>query len=106
MRSSPTWTSSESAGESTDGQAANVRVQELSEQKVAEIDGKNAEMQGKIEAITAQLEEQQTKLQQGQNVMSAEARLSLQRGDFETASRSPTRQSGFPGRNGAVYAGR
>ena len=67
------------AGESTDGQVANVRVQELSEQKVAEIEGKNAEMQGQIEAITAQLEEQQTKLQQGQNVMSAEARLSLQR---------------------------
>ena len=67
------------AGESTDGQAANTRVQELSQQKLAEIEAKNTEMQGRIEDINAQLEEQQTKLQQGQNVMSAEARLNLQR---------------------------
>jgi Skp family chaperone for outer membrane proteins len=67
------------AGESEDGQAANVRVQELSQQKVAEIEAKNTEMQGQVDALNAQLLEQQTKLQQGQNVMSAEARLALQR---------------------------
>ena len=67
------------AGESADGQAANVKVQELSQQKVAEIDAKNAEMQGQVDALNAQLQEQQTQLQQGQNVMSAEARLTLQR---------------------------
>ena len=67
------------ATESTDGQAANARVQELSEQKIAEIDAKNADMQGRIDGLNAQLEEQQTKLQQGQNVMSSEARLNLQR---------------------------
>ena len=67
------------AGESADGQAANVRVQELSQQKVAEIEAKNTEMQGEVDALNAQLLEQQTKLQQGQNVMSAEARITLQR---------------------------
>ena len=65
--------------ESTDGQAANVRVQELSEQKVAEIEAKNAEMEERITSLDTQLEEQQLRLQQGQNVMSAEARLNLQR---------------------------
>jgi outer membrane protein len=65
--------------ESTDGQSANVQVQELSEQKMAEIEAKNAEMEARIESLDTQLEEQQLRLQQGQNVMSAEARLSLQR---------------------------
>ena len=65
--------------ESADGQAANVKVQELSQQKIAEIDAKNNEIQGQVDALNAQLQEQQTKLQQGQNVMSTEARLTLQR---------------------------
>ena len=67
------------AAESQDGQSANAQVQELTEQKLAEIEAKNKEMQGAIDALNAQLQEQQTKLQQGQNVMSADARLNLQR---------------------------
>ena len=67
------------AGESAAGEAANVKVQELSQQKVAEIDAKNTEIQDQIDALNAQLQEQQTRLQQGQNVMSDEARLTLQR---------------------------
>ena len=67
------------AGESADGQAANVKVQELSQQKVAEIEAKSTEIQGQIDALNAQLQEQQTKLQQGENVMSGESRFALQR---------------------------
>lgn len=67
------------AGESSDGQAANARVQELSEQKLAEIQARNAEAQGEVGTLTQQLQESQQKLQQGQNVMSAEAAGALQR---------------------------
>ena len=67
------------AAQSADGQVANERVQELSQQKVTEIDAKNVELQGRINALNEQLQEAQTKLLQGQNVMSADARLSLQR---------------------------
>ena len=67
------------ATESTAGQDANERVQELSQQKLSEIEARSAELQGKVTALNEQLREQQQKLQQGQNVMSAEARLSLQR---------------------------
>ena len=56
------------ANESSEGQAANRRVQELSEQKIQVIEGRNAELQGS-----------QQKLQQNANVMSAEAQLQLQR---------------------------
>ncbi len=67
------------AGESTDGQAANARVQQLSEQKLAEIQARNAEAQGQVNALTQQLQESQQKLQQGQNVISVEAAATLQR---------------------------
>ena len=67
------------AGESTDGQAANARVQALSEQKLAEIQARNTEAQGEVNALTQQLQESQRKLQQGQNVISAEAAAALQR---------------------------
>ena len=67
------------AAESSDGQAANSKVQELSQQKLAEIEAKNTELQGQIGVQDQQLQEAQTQLQQGQNVMSAEARLGLQR---------------------------
>ena len=67
------------AAESIHGQAANLRVQELSQQKVTEIEAKNAELRGRIDALNQQLQEAQTKLAQGQNVMSADARVSLQR---------------------------
>ena len=56
------------AGESLDGQAANQRVQALSEQKVQMLEGRTVELQAS-----------QQKLQQNANVMSAEAQLQLQR---------------------------
>ena len=56
------------AGESIDGQAANLRVQTLSEQKLQVLEGRNVELQAS-----------QTKLQQNANVMSEEAQLQLRR---------------------------
>ena len=56
------------ANESTDGQAANQRVQALSEEKIKVLEGRNIELQSS-----------QLKLQQNANVMSAEAQLQLQR---------------------------
>ena len=56
------------AAESVEGQAANAKVQELSEQKFAEIEEKNATLQAS-----------QQKLQQGQTVLSPDVRLQLQR---------------------------
>ena len=56
------------ASESVDGQAANAKVQELSEQKIAEIAEKNTTLQAS-----------QQKLQQGQTILSADVRLQLQR---------------------------
>ena len=56
------------AAESVEGQAANAKVQELSEQKFAEIEEKNVTLQAS-----------QQKLQQGQTVLSPDVRLQLQR---------------------------
>lgn len=56
------------AGESIDGQAANQRVQALSEQKVQVLEGRTVELQAS-----------QQKLQQNATVMSTEAQLQLQR---------------------------
>ena len=56
------------AAQSVEGQAANARVQELSEQKRAEIEEKNTTLQAS-----------QQKLQQGQTVLSPDVRLQLQR---------------------------
>ena len=67
------------ATESDAGKEANAEVQELSQLKLSEIETKNAELQERVTALNEQLQEQQQKLQQGQTVMSAEARLSLQR---------------------------
>ena len=55
------------AAESNEGQAANAEVEALSKQKLAELEEKN------LTLVT-----QQQKLQQGQTVLSAEARLKLQ----------------------------
>jgi len=55
------------AAESSDGQVANQRVQELSEQKINELEGRNLELQAS-----------QQKLQQNASVMSSEAQLQLQ----------------------------
>ena len=56
------------ASESIDGQAANQRVQALSQQKVQVLEGRTVELQAS-----------QQKLQQNATVMSAEAQLQLQR---------------------------
>ena len=65
--------------ESTEGQAANARVQELTDQKVQEIQNRDATLQAQIGAKNQQLQESQEKLAQGETVMSPEARLSLSR---------------------------
>lgn len=67
------------AAESDSGKSANVRVQELSQQKLSELEAKNGELQERVTSLNEQLQEQQQKLQQGQNIMSAEARMGLQR---------------------------
>ena len=56
------------AGESVEGQAANAKVQELSEQRLGELDQRNTTLQAN-----------QQKLQQGQTVLSPDVRLQLQR---------------------------
>ena len=66
-------------GESNEGQAANSRVEELSDQKLSEIDAKTRELQGEVDSLNQELQEHQQRLQQGQNVMSIEARTNLQR---------------------------
>ena len=67
------------AAESTVGQAANAKVEELTNQKLAEIEAKSKELQGTIDARNQQLQQTQVKLEQGRNVLSSEARLNLQR---------------------------
>ena len=56
------------AAESVEGQAANAKVKEVSDQKIAEIEERNTTLQAS-----------QQKLQQGQTVLSADVRLQLQR---------------------------
>ncbi len=65
--------------ESAEGQVANGKVQELTDQKLAELEARNQELQGRIDSANLQLQESQLKLAQGETVLSAEARLSLQR---------------------------
>lgn len=67
------------AAESTAGQAANAKVEELTNQKLAEVEAKAKELQGAIDAVGQQLQQTQVKLEQGRNVLSADARLNLQR---------------------------
>ena len=67
------------ASESDEGRAANAKVEELSEQKLAELEARNKTLQARVEGLNQQLAELQGKLRQGQNVMSAEAQLGLQR---------------------------
>jgi len=66
-------------GESNEGQEANSRVEALSDQKLSEIDAKTRELQVEVDGLNQQLQEQQQRLQQGQNVMSIEASTNLQR---------------------------
>ena len=55
------------AAESTDGMAANLRVEQLSQDKITQLEGRNLELQAA-----------QQKLNQNASVMSAEAQLQLQ----------------------------
>jgi Skp family chaperone for outer membrane proteins len=64
---------------STEGQAANTQVEEMTGQKLAEIEARNAALQGQIDMKNQQMQAAQQKLQQGETVMSTEARLALQR---------------------------
>ena len=65
--------------ESNVGRTASTRVQELTDTKLAELQSRQATLQGQLTGSEQQLIELQQKLEQGQNVMSAQARLSLQR---------------------------
>ena len=67
------------AGESTEGQAATGRVDELSQQKLAELEAANAEGQGELSSLNQELQDAQLKLEQGQNVINADAAGTLQR---------------------------
>ena len=64
---------------SEDGVAANQKVQEFTDEKLADLEARNLELQQEIESANQQLEESQQKLTQSETVMSAQARLSLQR---------------------------
>jgi Skp family chaperone for outer membrane proteins len=67
------------ASESNEGQAANTRVDELSQQKLSEIESVNTDGQAEIATLNQDLLEAQERLQQGQNVISQEAAATLQR---------------------------
>ena len=65
--------------ESVHGQSANARLQQMTEQKRAEIESRQATLQAQIEAKNQNLLQLQQRLAQGETVMSTEARLSLSR---------------------------
>ena len=65
--------------ESDVGQVASTQVQELTDTKLAEIQSRQTALQSEIDSSNQQLAGLQQKLEQGQNVMSTQARLSLQR---------------------------
>jgi outer membrane protein len=67
------------ASESNEGQEANTRVDELSQQKQGEIEAFYADGQAEIDTLNQDLVEAQQKLQQGQNVISQDAAATLQR---------------------------
>ena len=64
---------------SADGRASNERVQELTDQKISEIEARNTELQTELQASNQVLQDSQQKLVQGESVMSGEARINLQR---------------------------
>lgn len=65
--------------ESVHGRNANAQVQELTEQKRAEIEARQATLQTQIDAKNQNLLQLQQRLAQGETVMSTEARLGLSR---------------------------
>ena len=64
---------------SAEGQASNTRVQELTDEKIAEIETRNNELQAELQTSNQLLQDSQQKLAQGESVMSGEARINLQR---------------------------
>ena len=65
--------------ESVHGQSANAQVQQMLEQKRAEIEARQATLQTQIDAKNQNLLQMQQRLAQGETVMSLEARQSLSR---------------------------
>jgi outer membrane protein len=65
--------------ESVHGQSANARLQQMTEQKRAEIESRQATLQAQIEAKNQSLLQLQQRLAQGETVMSVVARQNLQR---------------------------
>lgn len=65
--------------ESVPGQSANAQVQQLLEQKRAEIEARQATLQTQIDAKSQNLVSMQQRLAQGETVMSVVARQNLQR---------------------------
>ena len=64
---------------SAEGQASNTRVQELTDEKIGEIEARNNELQDELQTANQLLQDSQQKLAQGESVMSGEARINLQR---------------------------
>ena len=64
---------------SAEGQASNARVQELTDEKIGEIEARNTELQAELQTANQLLQDSQQKLAQGESVMSGEARINLQR---------------------------
>ena len=65
--------------ESVHGQSANARLQQMTEQKRAEIESRQATLQTQIDAKNQNMLQLQQRLQQGETVMSLVARQNLQR---------------------------
>ncbi len=65
--------------ESVRGQGANAQMQEFRDQKRSELQARNSQAQGEVSALNQKLQDAQQKLQQGQNVLSADTTADLQR---------------------------
>ena len=65
-------------GESAEGKKSTARIQELRDQKRAELEARNTQAQGEVSALNQQLGEAQQKLEQGQNLISSSAAVNLQ----------------------------
>lgn len=65
--------------ESVHGQSANARLQQMTEQKRAEIESRQATLQAQIDAKNQNMLQLQQRLAQGETVMSLVARQNLQR---------------------------
>ena len=64
--------------ESSEGKKSTDRIQQLQNQKRAELEAGNTQAQGELNALNQQLNGSQQKLEQGQNLMSSSAAVNLQ----------------------------